>query len=592
MKHGVKFRVMSRLITIILTIFISFAAISYLSFYHIMQNNISKRGNDDAQKNLIQLRSAVEDVYQLAQILSLNDDIRSFITTENYRSSSELVVAVTRLMDKLENNILLKKYIHSFCIIDGQGRAYWSRCPYDDFFIDWFKRNAIKGDSPSEHIGFTQSYTFPSRTNFHNRVKLISCISNINHVVNGIPSVMGQIIVNLDLSTLMPDIFNTRSIFNQIGIIDKDQQIIFLSGGDEKQFLQKAALLKSNFEKINDNYYFLNQISTCKWKVISIFSKNKLKQMMDFPFLFMDIIIISATLGLIFIYVLPLLINLSRQIETLDRAMGIVAQGNLDVAVSLSGSRELDNISNGFNRMVCKTKEYMKEALDNLEAKQRVSFELLLAKINPHFIYNTLNSVIYLARKNKHQEIIDLTSAFIFLLQDSIHLEENSLFATVATEVEVIEKYVLIQKYRYADRFVFKSCCDPQLSGTYIPKNILQPLIENAIIHGICPKKSIGHIHLNIQRENDNVRISITDDGVGMSQTEADCLLNLDSAKESACKPSKMRPIGIRNIAEKLHFVYPSRNQFSITSRPGKGVNIIIVFPIKSDIYIDNIQNL
>jgi Predicted signal transduction protein with a C-terminal ATPase domain len=558
-----------------------------------MQNNISKRGNDDAQKNLIQLGSAVEDVYQLEQILSLNDDIRSFVTTDDYYSSSQRVIAIDRLMSKLRNNILLKKYIHSFCIIDSKGRAYWSGCPYDDFFIDWFKRNALNGGSPSEHIGFTQSYTFPSRTIFNDRVKLVSCISNINYVVNGTPCVMGQIIVNLDLSTLMPDILNKSTIFNQIGIIDKNNRIIYLSEGEAKQFLYNAAKLKSDFEKMNGNYYFMNQISTSKWKIVSVFSKSKLKQMMNFPFLFMDVMIISATLALIFIFVLPLLIKISRQIETLDKAMGVVAKGNLDVSVSLSGSRELDNISNGFNRMVSKTKQYMQEALDNLEAKQRLSFELLLAKINPHFIYNTLNSVIYLARKNKNKDIIDLTSAFIFLLQDSIHLEEDSLFALVETEVDIIEKYVLIQKYRYSDRFMFDSRCDAELLGTYIPKNILQPLIENAIIHGICPKESIGYIHLRIQRENGNIRIVIMDDGVGMPQTEADGLLNLDSAKESHYKPSKMRPIGIRNIAEKLHFIYPASHQFAITSEPGRGTSITIVIPVKfnPDINIGQIKD-
>ena len=99
----------------------------------------------------------------------------------------------------------------------------------------------------------------------------------------------------------------------------------------------------------------------------------------------------------------------------------------------------------------------MDTSIESLKEQQKLQFELLLAKINPHFIYNTLNSVIYLARQKKSEDIISLTSAFIHLLQDSIHLGKNRLFEEIANEIEVVTQYIIIQNYRYMGRFSFST---------------------------------------------------------------------------------------------------------------------------------------
>ena len=136
--------------------------------------------------------------------------------------------------------------------------------------------------------------------------------------------------------------------------------------------------------------------------------------------------------------------------------------------------------------------------------------------------------------------------AFIYLLQDSIHLEKNSLFELTETEVKVIEKYITIQKYRYADQFSFRCVFDPELKDTYIPKNILQPLIENAIIHGICPLERPGHIELNMKREDHSIRILIMDDGAGMEQKKAE-LDSLQQMEGESIEAFNLRKLEVQN---------------------------------------------
>lgn len=581
MRYGIKFSVMSRLIAVIFIVLISFAGIFYYILIPNMQTNIAKFGDHEAQKNLSQIVSSIDEIYRLSEYFSLNNDIREFIEQQSFESPSVKVSVVTHFMRNLKNNILLKDYIHSYCIIASDGSAYWSECPYDNFFIDWFEKYALNDTTTKEALGFTQNYSFPSRTNNFVHLNLVSCVFNINDVSSGVPTAIGQIIINLDLDTLMEGIVTENSIFSQIALYDEYDNIMYFSGGDGTQFLKDADQLETSFEKSSDGYYFINTVNNCNWKIVSFLSNEHVKMIMDVPFKIPAIIIVIVALSLIFIFIFPRLINVSRQIIKLDQALGTVAKGNLDVSVSLTGERELINISDGFNHMVVRTKQYMKEALDNLEAKQKVSFELLLAKINPHFIYNTLNSVIYLARKNRCQDIIKLTGAFIGLLQDSINLEENSLFEYIEEELKIINQYITIQKYRYMDQFSFKCTLDKGVERALIPKNILQPLIENSILHGICPKGSLGLIDLAITRDNDYVKIIIRDDGIGMEQEKANQLLNNSDLEGQSVANSKLRHIGIDNVREKLRFAYGTDYQFTITSSPTLGTCVTIIIPIR-----------
>lgn len=582
MKHGIKYCIMSRIIAIMLIVLIAFTLIASFALQSIQKTNIEKRGLYDAQRNQLQIENTLDEIYNLSSLFCLNPEIRSFLLTKEYRSPSQKTLAINHLINQLDENILLDQYIHSFCIVDKNGTGYWNQCPYDNYFLSWFYAYAVDEGSLEEYAGFTNSYVFPPTQQHRAETQLLSHISNVCEVRDSKLNTIGQIIINLDLSALMRDVFDQNSLFNQIGILDEKGNILYLSSGNQQEFLKTADSLTLNFEKTKTGYYFVNTTSNSHWKIISFLSDDQVTQTTEFPFLAVMITVIFLTLCLIVIFISPILMNISKQIIKLEHAIDLVAAGDLNVSVELQGTRELNNIAEGFNRMIAKTKQYMKEALENQKEKQKVSFELLLAKINPHFIYNTLNSVIYLARQNRNQDVIKLTSAFIYLLQDSIHLEKNSLFELTETEVKVIEKYITIQKYRYADQFSFRCVFDPELKDTYIPKNILQPLIENAIIHGICPLERPGHIELNMKKEDHSIRILIMDDGAGMEQKKADQLISCTQSGYAPKKSSKMRALGLRNIAEKLQFVYHKNYEFTVTSDPSFGTMIRIVLPVRT----------
>lgn len=577
MKRSIKFQIMARIVVVVLVIIISFAWFLYNQFTSINMNNLSKRGSEEAQRNLIQLQSAIEDVYRLSEYLVLSEEVSGFLKNLDRFTPAEKAVAAGKLMDNLDRLLVSGKYIHSFCVVAENGESFWNTSPYDDFFQEWFIKNTDQS-IPSKELGFTKAYDFPATSLYHRRHTLVSYVSNIYQIEDGKSTVRGQIIIQMNLQGLLDDIFANNSLFNGIAIFDEGNKILYGIGEDINRLSDLAVQLRGGIESLDGNYYVTSILEDCEWKVISSIDQNEFAKTADIPYAIAVSAVIFLALILLFVFLFPLLIKISKQITRLDGAIKEMSGGNLDATVELHGVQELENISNGFNIMVSNTKKYMDTSIESLKEQQKLQFELLLAKINPHFIYNTLNSVIYLARQKKSEDIISLTSAFIHLLQDSIHLGKNRLFEEIANEIEVVNQYIIIQNYRYMGRFSFSCRWDESLAGTYIPKNILQPIIENSILHGICPKADPGNICLEINRREENVEIIIADDGVGMDHERLESLFNFK--KDETVKTPKLRHIGLNNVAQRLEFIFPGKHQFRIESQPGLGTKIVIIHPV------------
>ncbi len=390
---------------------------------------------------------------------------------------------------------------------------------------------------------------------------------------------MGKLIINLNFDQLTTNLKNQPTIFSQFAILNGDKELLYLSGGEEDAFLKDVKSMQETSDIINHNYYISQYLPSTGWYLVSTANVNQSYHFLQFSYILLGILVTVLIILTIIIYLYPLLNKITSQIQGLSNAIDDVRLGNLDTSIQLNGSSELVNISGGFNQMTVSIKEHIRQSLEEQALSQQLSFELLVAKINPHFIYNTLNSIIYLARKNQCDNIIHMTSAFIYLLQDSIHLGHSPLYARCENEAEVIRQYIIIQKYRYADRFQFQLDFQSEIKDYYIPRNILQPLIENSLIHGICTDEKPGNISLTMHRLDSCMEIVIRDDGIGMDQSYADKLLLSPDETESD-KRARVRPIGINNIAERLQHLFPHTHTFTIQSQIGKGTIITIHIPL------------
>jgi len=218
----------------------------------------------------------------------------------------------------------------------------------------------------------------------------------------------------------------------------------------------------------------------------------------------------------------------------------------------------------GINLMTRQISDLMDRRLEDEKNKRDLEYRMLQSQINPHFLYNTLNSIKWMATIQNATGIVEMTTALSRFLK--ILSKETRELVTLRDELLLLDDYLVIQKYRYGDSVNFEKNIEEGLLDTPIPRFILQPLVENAIFHGIEPKGS-GNIVLLAEKRDADVLISLTDDGMGMATP------TLSADGES------VRGLGIRSVDERLRYAFGEGYGLSIESKQGSYTKVTIRVP-------------
>ena len=222
----------------------------------------------------------------------------------------------------------------------------------------------------------------------------------------------------------------------------------------------------------------------------------------------------------------------------------------------------------GINLMTRQISDLMDRRLEDEKNKRDLEYRMLQSQINPHFLYNTLNSIKWMATIQNATGIVEMTTALSRFLK--ILSKETRELVTLRDELLLLDDYLVIQKYRYGGSVNFEKNIEEGLLDTPIPRFILQPLVENAIFHGIEPKGS-GNIVLLAEKQDAEVLISLTDDGVGMATP------TLPADDES------VRGLGIRSVDERLRYAFGEGYGLSIESKQGSYTRVTIRVPCNGE---------
>ena len=273
--------------------------------------------------------------------------------------------------------------------------------------------------------------------------------------------------------------------------------------------------------------------------------------------------------------------GITSPIRLLSEGMEQFAAGDMSAHVEVRSHDELERLSTNFNEMVASIHRLLSQAVEDEKIKKKLKFDMMISKIHPHFIYNTLKSVIVMAKKQGNEDVVQRVRALILILQDGMAVHEDLLTDTLRTECGVIAAYAAIQNYRYKNKFTIEYDIDPQLKDVLIAKNILQPLVENAIFHGLLPKPGPGHIRLSVHRLPDQrLSLRLEDDGVGLdAELAARIEKGAEALREHRCQEDSVHSIALVNVLERLEFLYGSRLSFHVQSAPGQGTAFLLEVP-------------
>lgn len=261
-------------------------------------------------------------------------------------------------------------------------------------------------------------------------------------------------------------------------------------------------------------------------------------------------------------------------VKELKAAMEAVSGGDLSVRAQVLSNDEIGQLTEGFNDMVARIERLIGELVTERMQKKEAELEALHYQITPHFMYNTLNSIKFAAHLQGVPALGEQLGAFIELLQASI--SKNGAFVLLQDEIRLVENYVKLQNFRYMDRFAVTYTVEEAAEGCYVPRLLLQPLVENAILHGQNQKESRCPIHVTVRRKDAVLFLSVQDQGPGMTREQIAHLLGDDGPK------SGFNGIGVRNIQERLRLYYGEKARLRYVSS-GTGTKAMIVLPVSRD---------
>lgn len=420
-----------------------------------------------------------------------------------------------------------------------------------------------------------------------NSGKEVPVISYVKEVIDyNTLSSIGYIVVDLDFSVV-------NHIYEKLNfeedkafyIVDKDGNLITQSQSDQLAVDQDEIINMLNSEgnilerkEGKTEYVIMKEpLKLGDFFLISVFSKSEgILNQINNSKTYLWIIV-----GIIFIFALNvssvLSINISKPIQRLIKNMKLAEKGHFDQECEVTGSQEIVELSSIYNSMIRQIKELISDIKKKEQAKKEVELNALQAQINPHFIYNTLSTVKWMAIIQNNNSIVTILNAFINIMEYSANFKQNLI--TLEQEKNFIEKYIIIQQARYSGRVNFDIQITPEALEYKILKFIIEPLLENALFHGLENTESKGEIKLKIDISGEGLIIMVTDNGVGIDEDKLQELrLGLESMENRG-----LNNIGLSNINDRIIANYGDKFGIDIFSKKGIGTTVKVLVPLICD---------
>lgn len=315
------------------------------------------------------------------------------------------------------------------------------------------------------------------------------------------------------------------------------------------------------------------------WKLVGVVPVETLRDNYSQLLLFAMFVVIFSIFLLVFVN-LRLSEWITAPMKKLELAVRELEKGAESVDFDVDGPYEVEHLSRSVQSMVSTMRHLMEDILRQEEEKRRSELDVLQSQINPHFLYNTLDSVVWMTENGRTQEAVAMLTALARFFR--ISLSKGSSIIPIGDELEHARNYLAIQKMRYKNKFFADISVEQGVERLYTVKLIIQPILENAIYHGMEYADGDGEIHIRAFREGENMVIEVEDNGPGMPEQV------MERVMEQLLKPgisvSAARPggsgIGLRNVHQRIQLTFGPAYGLTIRSEPDRGTVVRICLPV------------
>lgn len=320
------------------------------------------------------------------------------------------------------------------------------------------------------------------------------------------------------------------------------------------------------------------------WRMLALIPRDELVKSI-FMQLRMTIFLLFICLAIIVFVTRKIIFSIYGPLNLLMDSMAKIETGDFDTQITYEKKDEFSKLIYGYNMMVTKIKALLGEVIEKEKTRRDAELYALQAQINPHFLYNTLNSIRYFAKTYQVPEIRDMTTALIQLSKASLSSEK---FITIGKEIELTKQYLAIQKMRYGDILEITYEVEAGLEECMIPRFSIQPIVENALFHGILPVGE-GRIDVRVSEMEQGIQIGIKDDGIGMEEGQITALNEslengIGGGKRNG-DISKLKNIGLENINYRIKMHYKAGKPKLWLVKEERGTAVYIWIPER--IYVE-----
>ena len=312
------------------------------------------------------------------------------------------------------------------------------------------------------------------------------------------------------------------------------------------------------------------------WKLVGVIkgtgiSLNMLKTRLFIVFVILLIIFIVILINSYISF------RVTNPIRELEKSVKELEEGNLDADIYMGGSYEVQHLGKSVQDMKFRIKGLMQDIVNEHEEKRKSEFDSLQAQINPHFLYNTLDIIVWQIENEKQSEAVHTVTALARFFRLSLGKGKN--IVTVRDEIDHVKNYLMIQHMRFKNKFDYEFDIAEDVLELPSLKLMLQPLVENAIYHGMEFMDGDGMITVKAWRKEDELYLSVADNGLGMTEDKVEMILTGKSTSGNG----RGSGIGVKNVNERIKLYFGEAYGLTIDSEPDEGTTVIIHLPAKDE---------
>ena len=496
--------------------------------------------------------------------------------------------SLSNLINAISSN---KKYIFVSFLFETKGYPIIHYLPegvlasqYIASDDEWFIQSIEASGLPVVSGTFPKMETIPKYESSTGYVFAVSrAIKDLNSV-----DILGVISVLVDSSLFEESIEKTRSIngerfliVNKEGgvIYDSDNSIISKNIAEtDMSFINIDSIyLETNYsaQKGGQNYLVMTTgIAVPDWTFIRVVPEVGLEKGIKATQLRLaSIIVVFLLFSLLVAFILSK--GITKPIKKILSVMKVAEKGNLSVRAETKGTDEMNRLGLGFNSMIAEIEELIHDVYISNYKKKEAELNALQAQINPHFIYNTLESIRMMAKINGDEDASQMLFVLGKLLRYGINAKKQ--IVTVTEEIDHLKDYIKLQNHRFDDKFELIIDVSEDLLQTKIIKLVFQPVVENAIFHALETIEGKGLIKLRGLRQGADAVFEISDNGAGMTEGQLETLNG--SINDFEVQHDGSRGIGLRNINERIKLYFGSEYELKIHSTLNEGTRVVIKIP-------------